>query len=82
MEGDFVEDNRTIKEIISQLNMIEKDHQHILEHVTSIDLLMVSDNNGKVKDAAIAKKLDNLKQKIEEVVETSSEITSILNQQM
>ena len=62
--------------------MIEKDHQHILEHITSIDLLMTDDNNGRVKDATIGKKLDSLKQKIEDVVETSNEITSILNQQM
>lgn len=77
-----MEDNRTIQEIINQLNMIEKDHQHILEHITSIDLLMTDDNNGRVKDATIGKKLDTLKQKIEDVVETSNEITSILNQQM
>ncbi|MFA5523886.1 MAG: hypothetical protein WDA24_05980 [Tissierellales bacterium] len=77
-----MEDNRTKQEIINQLNMIEKDHQHIQEHVTSIDLLMTDDNNGRVKDNAIGKKLDVLKQKIEEVVETSNEITSILNQHM
>lgn len=82
MEGDFVEDNRTIQEIINQLNMIEKEHQHILEHVNSIDLLMTDDNNGRVKDVDIRRKLDTLKQKIEDVVETSNEITSILNQQM
>lgn len=77
-----MQDNRTIKEIINQLNMIEKDHQHILEHVTNIDLLMVDDNNGRVKDAAVSEKLNTLKQKIEDVVETSQEIASILNQQM
>lgn len=77
-----MEDNRTKQEIINQLSMIEKDHQHILEHVNSIDLLMVSDNNGRVKDAAIGKKLEDLKNKIEDVVETSSEITSIINQNM
>jgi len=77
-----MQDNRTIQEIINQLNMIKKDHQHILEHVTNIDLLMVDDNNGRVKDAAIGEKLDTLKQKIEDVVETSQEIASILNQQM
>lgn len=77
-----MEDNRTIQEIINQLCMIEKDHQHILEHVNSIDLLMVSNENGRVKDAAISKKLEGLKQKIEDVVETSNEISSILNQQM
>lgn len=82
MEGDFMEDNRTKQEIINQLNMIGKEQQHILEHVTSIDLLMVDDNNGRVKDAAIGKKLDALKQKMEDVVETSNEIASILNQQM
>lgn len=76
-----MEDSRTIQEIINQLNMIEKDHQHILEHINSIDLLMVSNENGRVKDANIAKKISGLKQKIEDVVETSSEITSILNQQ-
>ncbi|WP_352419264.1 hypothetical protein [Proteiniborus sp.] len=77
-----MEDNRTIQEIINQLSMIEKDHQHILEHVNSIDLLLVSNENGRVKDATISKKLEGLKQKIEDVVETSNEITSILNQQM
>lgn len=82
MEGDFMEDNRTKQEIINQLNTIGKEQQHILEHITSIDLLMVDDNNGRVKDAAIGKKLDELKQKIEDVVETSNEIASILNQQM
>ncbi|WIV13307.1 hypothetical protein [Proteiniborus sp. MB09-C3] len=74
-----MEDNRTIQEIINQLNMIEKDHQHILEHVNSIDLLMVSNENGRVKDSNVAKKIDGLKQKIEDVVETSNEITSMLN---
>lgn len=82
MEGDFMEDNRTKQEIINQLNIIEKEQQHVLEHINNIDLLMVDDNNGRVKDAAIGKKLDALKQKIEDVVETSNEIASILNQQM
>ncbi len=77
-----MEDNRTKQEIINQLNMIGKDHQHILEHVSSIDLLLVSNENGRVKDITLAKKLEGLKEKIEDVVETSDEITSMLNQQM
>ncbi|SDZ38097.1 hypothetical protein SAMN05660462_02945 [Proteiniborus ethanoligenes] len=77
-----MEDTRTIQEIINQLNMIEKDNQHILEHVNSIDLLLVSNENGRVKDAELSNKIVGLKEKIESVVEISNEITSMLNNQM
>lgn len=74
-----MEDNRAKQEIINQLNMIGRDYQHILDHVNSIDLLLVSNENGRVKDIELSDMIWKLKGKVEDVVETSNEIASILN---
>jgi len=75
-----MEDTRTMQNLINELSNIERNNQNNLEHITSIDLLLVSNNNGTVKDAEISKKVSNLKEKIREVSEASSELTSLLNQ--
>lgn len=75
-----MEDTRTMQNLINELSNIERNNQNNLEHITSIDLLLVSNNNGTVKDAEISKKISNLKEKIREVSEVSNQLTSLLNQ--
>jgi len=77
-EGLYMEDNRTLSDIINQLEGIDKSNSDIMEYITSIDLLLTSNNNGTVKDAEVSKTFTELKNKLEEAIDASKQFKSSL----
>ncbi|WZL74221.1 hypothetical protein QBE52_05645 [Clostridiaceae bacterium 35-E11] len=73
-----MEDKRNFQEIIHQVNGIDKNNLNNMEYVTSIDLLLTSDNNGTVKDHRISDQFHQLKEKMEETNRATKEFVEIL----
>lgn len=75
-----MQDQRTLKEIINQMNVLEKNNSSNIEYITSIDLMLTSDNNGTAKDNSLADKFQKLKKTIEEANSLSKEFNSMLKE--
>lgn len=73
-----MDDNVNIENIIEEIKIINDNNFSNAEHVNNIELLLVSNNNGKVKDADIAYKFNDLKDKVEEIASTTSEMLESL----
>lgn len=75
-----MEDQQTLQEIIHQIKSIEKNNWNTMDYLTSIDLLLTSDNNGTTKDAEISHDFSTLKKKLEEVSTSTETFLSKLQQ--
>lgn len=75
-----MQDQRTVKEIINQMNVLEKNNSNNIEYITSIDLMLTSDNNETVKDAELSKKFNKLKQTMEKASNLSKEFMTLLKE--
>ncbi|WP_066499350.1 hypothetical protein [Abyssisolibacter fermentans] len=73
-----MDDNVNIENIIEEIRIINDNNFSNAEHVNNIELLLVSNNNGKVKDADIAYKFSDLKDKVEEIASTTNEMLESL----
>ena len=75
-----MQDQRMVKELINQMNVLEKNNSNNIEYITSIDLMLTSDNNSTVKDAELSKKFIKLKQTMEKASNLSKEFTTLLKE--
>lgn len=76
----MMEDRRTVEGIINQIKDIEKNNWDTMEHITSIEMLLTSDNNGTDKDDEISQKFFELRRKMQEVIDSTNEIVFSLNE--
>ncbi|WP_425447595.1 hypothetical protein [Dethiothermospora halolimnae] len=74
-----MEDNRSIDSIKEQLEYLEDYSNKSFESLSSIDLLLTSDNNGSTKDREISDKFNELTNKLQDTIKTTNELKSILN---
>lgn len=74
-----LEDNRSIDSIKEQLEYLEDYSNKSFESLSSIDLLLTSDNNGSAKDREISDKFNELTNKLQDTIKTTNELKSILN---
>ncbi len=74
-----LEDNRSIDSIKEQLEYLEDYSNKSFESLSSIDLLLTSDNNGSTKDREISDKFNELTNKLQDTIKTTNELKSILN---
>ena len=75
-----MQDQRTLREIIHQMDVLEKNNTDNIEYITSIDLLLTSNDNGTVKDSRLSDKFNKLKETIQEANQLSKEFITILKQ--
>lgn len=73
-----MEDRRTAEEIIRQVNGMNQNNSNNIEYITSIDLLLLDDNNGTVKDARISEKFNELKKTMESANELTKDFVNML----
>ncbi|KXG75033.1 hypothetical protein AN619_20030 [Thermotalea metallivorans] len=76
----YMEDRKTVEEVMHQMTGIEKNNFRNMEHISGIDLLLTSDNNGTVKDAQISSKFNELKKKLQETNQLTKEFMAMLKQ--
>lgn len=75
-----MEDHNAINKMVNQIKNISKNNYNNKEYLTSMELLLTSENDGRVKDAEIANQFNDLKNKIDEVDKLSNEL--LINLQM
>ncbi|WP_077369742.1 hypothetical protein [Anaerosalibacter sp. Marseille-P3206] len=73
-----MENKRAINEIIEQAKKIEDNNWNNLECVTSIDLLLTSEDYSSTKDNTLEKNFIKLKEKIEDVNSLTKSLLSKL----
>jgi transcriptional/translational regulatory protein YebC/TACO1 len=62
-----MENRHDMKQIKEQLTAIRDNSQRSLENMEAINLIMVDDNNSKLKDAKLGEQIQKLSQKLEEM---------------
>jgi len=62
-----MENKHDMKQIKEQLTAIRDNSQRSLENMEAINLIMVDDNNSKLKDAKLGGQMQKLSQKLEEM---------------
>ncbi len=73
-----MDDKRTIENISEQLQAIERNNFSSMDSLTSMEILLFSNNNGTSKDRGMSQKLSVLKSKMQEAVDATNEIKSML----
>ncbi|SHK16851.1 hypothetical protein SAMN02745975_03796 [Geosporobacter subterraneus DSM 17957] len=76
-----MDDRKTLHEVMNQMKRIEENLSSNFEQLTSIDLLLTSDNNGTVKDAKISKNFSLLKEKLEEAADSAKVFMDMLEKE-
>ena len=74
-----MEDRFTIENIKKQVVDLQKNNTKYIEAIAGIEMLLNSNNNGKVKDQDITKKYNELKKKVNELNDMTSEFISMLD---
>ena len=62
-----MENRRDLESIREQLETIKKNNLSSMEGIEAINLIMVDDNNGMVKDAGLAAQVARLNEKFREM---------------
>lgn len=73
-----MEDKRTIESIYHEIQVIDTNNSKSIDSIVSMEMLLNSNNNCKSKDRDMSKKLEVLKGAIQEAVEVTSQIKSML----
>ena len=71
-----MENKNDVKSIKLQLSLLKENNQRSKDYLSAIQLLMVDDNNGTLKDPRLSTNFDNLSTKINHL---SSEIDQLIN---
>ncbi len=76
-----MEDGKTIEKLLNQLKGIEKNISYNQNFLTSMELLLTSENDGTVKDARFSEKFNILKDNINQIEKLTKEfITDLQNE--
>ncbi len=70
----YVENPRTIGEILKQTKKIEENNWNNSQHLNSINMMLVSNDLGIVKDENLSGKFKELNNKIEDVNKLTEEL--------
>ncbi|WMM23836.1 hypothetical protein RBU61_12985 [Tissierella sp. MB52-C2] len=73
-----MENPRAIAEILEQAKKIEENNFSNMEHFTSINMLLSSNDLGKTKDKELTAKFNKLNQQIEDINTLTSDLLNDL----
>lgn len=73
-----MEDGKTIEKLLNQLKGIEKNISYNQNFLTSMELLLTSENDGTVKDARFSEKFNILKDNINQIEKLTKEFIADL----
>jgi len=73
-----VEDQRTKSELKKQIDSIRINNLNNLEAIASLEMLLTSNNNGRVKDEQSSQKFMELKGKVDEISNITNEFVTML----
>ena len=74
-----MENKWDVKAIQQQLNLLMENNQRSKDYLSAIQLLMVDDNNGTLKDSSLATNFNNLSTKINHLSEEIEQLISNVN---
>ena len=74
-----MENKKAMEEIINQAKRIEENNFSNLEHTTSINMLLNSNDLAHPKDYELAKKFNKLNNRIEDINKLTSDLLNDLN---
>lgn len=75
-----MEDKRSLENISLQIKAIERNNENNLDSMTSIEMLLTSDNNGATKDSQLSEKIYELRNKINETINATNEIMTTIDE--
>lgn len=72
----------TIGEIIKQTKKVEENNWNSTQYLNSINMLLTSNDLGKVKDENLSKKFTQLNNKMENINKLTEDLLSLLSEQI
>lgn len=74
----YMENKNAMSEMINQTKRIEENNINNMEYVTSISMLINSNDLARPKDRELADKINNLNRQIEDINKTTDELLNDL----
>ena len=74
-----MENPRAIGEIIEQAKRVEENNWNSTQYLNSINMLLTSNDLGKIKDENLSKKFTQLNGKMEDVNKLTEDLLSLLS---
>ncbi|MBU5677991.1 hypothetical protein KQI88_16350 [Alkaliphilus sp. MSJ-5] len=62
-----MENNKDKEHVIDQMNQLKMHNDKIKECLSAIQLLMVDNNNSRIKDESVTNELDNLSKQVNSI---------------
>lgn len=76
----MVQNKHDIRVLMQHIEAIRSNNNENLDNLNSINMLMVDNNNGRVKDERIASRVHRLEEKLGEVSDTIREMEDLLTE--
>lgn len=73
-----MENPRSISEMISQTKRIEENNSNNMEHLTSMEILLTSNDYARSKDESLSKTFYKLQEKVEDINTLTKKLLSDL----
>lgn len=73
-----MENPRSINEMISQTKKIEENNSNNMEHLTSMEILLTSNDYARSKDESLSKTFYKLQEKVEDINTLTKKLLSDL----
>jgi hypothetical protein len=73
-----MENPRAIAEVLNQAKKIEENNFSNMEYMTSINMLLTSNDLGKSKDEELSKKINKLNEHMEDINKLTSDLLNDL----
>jgi len=75
----FMENPKSLKEIIDQTKKIDENNFNNLQYLNSINMLLTSNDLGTTKDENLSQKFNELSNKMEDINKLTSELLEELS---
>jgi len=74
-----MENPRAISEILNQTKKIDENNWNTSQYLNSINMLLISNDLGKIKDDGLSKKFEELNSKMEDINKLTSDLLEDLS---
>ncbi|WP_026895487.1 hypothetical protein [Clostridiisalibacter paucivorans] len=75
-----MDDMQSLENVINELKYIEDNNWDNMDHLNSVEMLLTSNNNGTDKDDEISDYFTNLKDIMQEAINTTNNIMSLMGE--
>lgn len=73
-----MDDHQALANIISEIKTIEENNEDNMQHINSIDMLLVSNDNATLEDEILSERFSDLSDKVADLVNATEEFITLV----